>query len=93
MGSFPPASQQDPIRPPLLTHTRHMPSPSHSSGLVVYTMLQTNRGKLRLTHSPQKARPFLLTPKIKQKIPKVLNITESVLTVLSNRNKRRQDRQ
>ena len=23
--------QQDPIRPPLLTHTRHMPSPSHSS--------------------------------------------------------------
>ena len=22
---------QDPIRPPLLTHTRHMPSPSHSS--------------------------------------------------------------
>ena len=24
---------QDPIRPPLLTHTRHMPSPSHSSRL------------------------------------------------------------
>ena len=23
--------QQDPIHPPLLTHTRHMPSPSHSS--------------------------------------------------------------
>ena len=23
--------QQDPIQPPLLTHTRHMPSPSHSS--------------------------------------------------------------
>ena len=25
--------QQDPIHPPLLTHTRHMPSPSHSSQL------------------------------------------------------------
>ena len=24
-------THQDPIRPPLLTHTRHMPSPSHSS--------------------------------------------------------------
>ena len=24
-------SHQDPIHPPLLTHTRHMPSPSHSS--------------------------------------------------------------
>ena len=24
-------SHQDPIRPPLLTYTRHMPSPSHSS--------------------------------------------------------------
>ena len=45
---------QDPIRPPLLTHTRHMPSPSHSSqfyrphniGLVClsgkWRMLQTN---------------------------------------------------
>ena len=26
--------QQDPIHPPLLTHTRHMPSPSHSSRTV-----------------------------------------------------------
>ena len=26
-----PFPHQDPIRPPLLTHTRHMPSPSHSS--------------------------------------------------------------
>ena len=26
--------QQDPIHPPLLTHTRHMPSPSHSSRFV-----------------------------------------------------------
>jgi hypothetical protein len=25
--------QQDPIHPPLLTHTRHMPSPSHLQGL------------------------------------------------------------
>ena len=26
--------QQDPIQPPLLTHTRHMPSPSHFSRLL-----------------------------------------------------------
>ena len=26
-----PFPHQDPIHPPLLTHTRHMPSPSHSS--------------------------------------------------------------
>ena len=26
----------DPIHPPLLTHTRHMPSPSHSSRLYIY---------------------------------------------------------
>ena len=31
-GLFPSGfPHQDPIRPPLLTHTRHMPSPSHSS--------------------------------------------------------------
>ena len=30
-GSFPPVSSPDPIHPFLLTHTRHMPSPSHSS--------------------------------------------------------------
>ena len=30
-GSFPPVSQPRPYTPPLLTHTRHMPSPSHSS--------------------------------------------------------------
>ena len=30
-GSFPPVSPQRPHTPPLLTHTRHMPSPSHSS--------------------------------------------------------------
>ena len=28
---------QDPIRPPLLTHTRHMPSPSHSSNTYCIT--------------------------------------------------------
>ena len=31
MVSFPPVSQPRPYTPPLLTHTRHMPSPSHSS--------------------------------------------------------------
>ena len=31
IGSFPPASPPRPYTPPLLTHTRHMPSPSHSS--------------------------------------------------------------
>ena len=30
--SFPPVSPPTPYTPPLLTHTRHMPSPSHSSG-------------------------------------------------------------
>ena len=30
--SFPPVSPPIPFTPPLLTHTRHMPSPSHSSG-------------------------------------------------------------
>ena len=30
-GSFPPVSPSRPYTPPLLTHTRHMPSPSHSS--------------------------------------------------------------
>jgi len=30
-GSFPPVSPIIPYTPPLLTHTRHMPSPSHSS--------------------------------------------------------------
>ena len=35
MVSFPPVSPQDPIRPPLLTHTRHMPSPSHSSKCLI----------------------------------------------------------
>ena len=29
--SFPPVSPPRPYTPPLLTHTRHMPSPSHSS--------------------------------------------------------------
>jgi len=29
--SFPPASPPRPYKHPLLTHTRHMPSPSHSS--------------------------------------------------------------
>ena len=32
-GSFPPVSPPRPYTPPLLTHTRHMPSPSHSSPL------------------------------------------------------------
>ena len=31
MVSFPPVSPPRPYTPPLLTHTRHMPSPSHSS--------------------------------------------------------------
>jgi len=32
IGSFPPVSPSRPLyTPPLLTHTRHMPSPSHSS--------------------------------------------------------------
>ena len=31
MVSFPPFSPPRPYKPPLLTHTRHMPSPSHSS--------------------------------------------------------------
>ena len=31
MVSFPPVSLPRPYTPPLLTHTRHMPSPSHSS--------------------------------------------------------------
>ena len=30
-GSFPPVSPPRPYTPPLITHTRHMPSPSHSS--------------------------------------------------------------
>ena len=30
-GSFPPVSPPRPYTPPLLTHTRHMSSPSHSS--------------------------------------------------------------
>ena len=30
-GYFPPVSQPRPYTPPLLTHTHHMPSPSHSS--------------------------------------------------------------
>ena len=30
-GLFPPVSPPRPSTPPLLTHTRHMPSPSHSS--------------------------------------------------------------
>jgi len=30
-SSFPPVSPPRPYTPPLLTHTRHMPSPSHSS--------------------------------------------------------------
>ena len=30
-GSFPPVSPTRPYTPPLLTYTRHMPSPSHSS--------------------------------------------------------------
>ena len=30
-GSFPPVSPPRPYTPPPLTHTRHMPSPSHSS--------------------------------------------------------------
>jgi len=30
-GSFPPVSPPRPYTAPLLTHTRHMPSPSHSS--------------------------------------------------------------
>ena len=30
---------QDPTRPPILTHTRHMPSPSHSSRLLYDTLL------------------------------------------------------
>ena len=30
---------QDPIRPPLLTHTRYMPSPSHSSRFIALTIL------------------------------------------------------
>ena len=38
-GSFPPVSPQDPIQSPLLTHTRHMPSPSHSSRFYHCTML------------------------------------------------------
>ena len=31
MVSFPPVSPPRPYTPPLLTHTRHMPSPSHST--------------------------------------------------------------
>ena len=30
---------QDPTHPPLLTHTRHMPSPSHSSRFIIRTIL------------------------------------------------------
>ena len=30
---------QDPIHPPLLNHTRHMPSPSHSSRFYVFAVL------------------------------------------------------
>ena len=39
---------QDPIHPPLLTHTRHMPSPSHSSrfrrSILHYTILYLHNG-------------------------------------------------
>ena len=31
---------EDPIRPPLLTHTRHMPSPSHSSSKYFSTSIR-----------------------------------------------------
>ena len=39
---------QDPIQPPLLTHTRHMPSPSHSSQ---YWVRSTNHLAPRYTIS------------------------------------------
>ena len=39
MVSFPPVSPARPYTPPLLTHTHHMPSPSHSSHFVTRTML------------------------------------------------------
>ena len=32
---------QDPIQPPLLTHTRHMPSPSHSSRFLLFNWTET----------------------------------------------------
>ena len=39
MVSFPPASPPRPYTHPLLTHTRHMPSPSHSSRFYHRTIL------------------------------------------------------
>ena len=39
-GLFPSGfPHQDPIRPPLLTHTCHMPSSSHSSFIFIYCMI------------------------------------------------------
>ena len=48
---------QDPIRPPLLTHTRHMPSPSHSSRFYHRTILgeeykSFSSSLCNLLHSP-----------------------------------------
>jgi len=52
---------QDPIRPPLLTHTHHMPSPSHSStffvaqqpywGLDSHLIVEVSRSHLDAPHS------------------------------------------
>ena len=39
MVSFPPVSPPRPIHPPLLTHTRHMPSPSHSFRFIPLTSI------------------------------------------------------
>ena len=43
--------QQDPIHPSLLTHTYHMPSPSHSSRFNQYLVRSTNHLALRFTIS------------------------------------------
>ena len=55
---------QDPIRPPLLTHTRHMPSPSHSSRF--YQPHNIGWGvqiiKLLVMHSPPFPR-YLVPPR------------------------------
>ena len=76
--------RQDPIRPPLLIHTRHMPSPSHSSDFITRTILDEEyrsfSSSLRnLLHSPVTS--SLLGPNI------LLNtIFSNILSFLSSLN-------
>ena len=74
--------QQDPINPPLLTHTRHMPSPSHSSRLFsalrvkfwsISAIQVKNFPSFLPSFLPSSLPPFLFSPSLPPSFPPFLS--------------------